>query len=448
MSYQAPSDFARIAVLKQEQDKIRDILFFNSTHGVSQSNPFGPGRRSAAFGSKLGADSWFPLESIITDIDEALAATGIFDKLNIQSIANVIVGPAGTLILKNILNISDGKIFSVTPGTGRTVEITPGGGGGDDGKGIEVANTLTITDKDMVFMQYFKDTDKVKIIAGSSAGNASQWATFKAVENVKMDGKFFEQTVGNPYRFRIDGATEYLMTNLAFQLKNLNRIEFLDSADVAKGIIEFLDPSLVYTVTDVLAAHVFKNLTTIPSFILEGINTSDTLLAHELLFRGRSSTNVQRVYGAIKVRQTDTLNGSEMGEMEFKLIENGVEDVTYMELNALFQEVRMIKPISMGFRDILLVRDMTLDRKIKARSATEIGIQVGNEALTVGTEGSLIIPVVTGTAIPANDAALDTDFGDVNGALGVFFDTDTATNNRIFIRLNGVWYHAFLTRTF
>ena len=441
MSYEAPSDFNKIIELKAEQDKIRDILFFESIHGVSQSNPFGIGGKNPAFGSKLGADSWFPIEATITDVDESGTATGIFDKINIQSITNVIVGPVGTLVLKIIQHISDGKIFSLTPGTGRTVKITPGGN-------IEVTSTLTLSDKDMVFMQFFKDTNKVKIIAGSSAGNASQWATFVAVENVKMNGKFFETPSGQIYRFRIDGATEYIFSNLAFKLKNLNRIEFLNSADVAKGIIEFLDPSLVYTVTDVLGAHVFKNLTTIPSFVLEGINTSDTLLAHELLFRGRSSTNVQRFYGAIKVRQTDTLDGSEMGEMEFKLIENGVEDVTYMELNALFQQVRMIKPISMGFRDILLVRDMTLDRKIKSRSATEIGIQVGNEALVVGTEGSLIVPVVTGTDIPANDAALDTDFGDVDGAIGLFFDTNTATNNRIFGRLNGVWYHAFLTRTF
>ena len=168
MSYQAPSDFAKIAELKAEQDKIRDILFFNSQHAVSQSNPFGVGGKNPAFGSKLGADSWFPLESIITDIDEALVATGIFDKLNIQSIANVVVGPVGTLVLKIIQHISDGKIFSLTPGTGRTVEITPGGN-------IEVASTLTLTDKYMVFMQYFKDTDKVKIISSTavSSGGAN-----------------------------------------------------------------------------------------------------------------------------------------------------------------------------------------------------------------------------------------------------------------------------------
>ena len=168
MSYQAPSDFAKIAELKAEQDKIRDILFFQGVHGVSQTNPFGPGGKNPAFGSKLGADSWFPFVAAITDINEALVATGIFDKLNIQSIANVVVGPVGTLILKTIQHVSDGKIFSLTPGIGRTLEITPG-------DNIEVASTLTLTDKDMVFMQYFKDTDKVKIISSTavSSGGAN-----------------------------------------------------------------------------------------------------------------------------------------------------------------------------------------------------------------------------------------------------------------------------------
>lgn len=190
MSYEAPSDFTKIIELKAEQDKIRDILFFQSIHGVSQSNPFGIGGKNPAFGSKLGADSWFPLEATITDVNEALVSTGIFDKLNIQSIANVIVGPIGTLILKTIKNISDGKIFSITPGVGRTVEITPGGGGGDDGKGIEVASTLTLTDKDMVFMQYFKDTDKVKIIAGGTTVTGANKTLSNLVSPVAFNQHF------------------------------------------------------------------------------------------------------------------------------------------------------------------------------------------------------------------------------------------------------------------
>lgn len=187
MSYPAPSDFAKIAELERQQNEIRDIVFFNSVHAISQSSPFGQGRKNTALGSKLGSESWFPLESAITDINELLVSTGVFDKLDVQSIANVIVGPVGTLILKTIKNISDGKIFSVTPGTGRTLEITPGGGGGDDGKGIDVPSTLTLTDKDMVFMQYFKDTDKVKILTGGGGGSSTLPAGSTENEHLEWD---------------------------------------------------------------------------------------------------------------------------------------------------------------------------------------------------------------------------------------------------------------------
>lgn len=187
MSYQSPSDFSKIAQLEEKQNEIRDIVFFNSVHAISQSSPFGQGRKNTALGSKLGAESWFPLEAIITDVNELLVSTGVFDKLDVQSIANVIVGPVGTLILKTIKNISDGKIFSVTPGTGRTLEITPGGGGGDDGKGIEVPSVLTLTDKDMVFMQYFKDTDKVKILTGGGGGSSTLPAGTTENEHLEWD---------------------------------------------------------------------------------------------------------------------------------------------------------------------------------------------------------------------------------------------------------------------
>lgn len=163
MAHAPPSDFQKIAELEEEQNKIRDILFFQSIHGVSQSNTFGQGRKSNILGSRVGGESWFPLESAITDIDLNDVATGIFDKLNLQSLTNVVVGPVGTLILKTIQHVSDGKIFSITPGTGRTVEITPG-------DNIEVSSTITLQDTDMAFMQFFKDTNKVKVISVTGSG--------------------------------------------------------------------------------------------------------------------------------------------------------------------------------------------------------------------------------------------------------------------------------------
>lgn len=65
--------------------------------------------------------------------------------------------------------------------------------------------------------------------------------------------------------------------------------------------------------------------------------------------------------------------------------------------------------------------------EIRSASATEIGFNVTNVALTVGTEGSIVLP---------DNAGVGSDgvFGDVNGCIG--FDS---TNNTIEIRDAGVW---------
>lgn len=59
---------------------------------------------------------------------------------------------------------------------------------------------------------------------------------------------------------------------------------------------------------------------------------------------------------------------------------------------------------------------------IRAAGATEIGIQVTNGALTVGTAGSLQIPRLAGVAA-------DADFGNLDGCFGV-----DITNNRLYVR--------------
>ncbi|MCK5644358.1 MAG: hypothetical protein KAJ19_26400, partial [Gammaproteobacteria bacterium] len=147
--------------------------------GHSQATPFGQGRKTQDLGAMFGAQSWQPLETLITEVDELGNNTGIFDKLSIQSIAATVTGPAGTLILKTIQHVSDGKIFTLTPGTGRTVEIQTGGN-------IQVPSTLTLSDTDMVMMQYHADTDTVKII---SSGAASSGTTVPAgtVENEHLE---------------------------------------------------------------------------------------------------------------------------------------------------------------------------------------------------------------------------------------------------------------------
>lgn len=84
--------------------------------------------------------------------------------------------------------------------------------------------------------------------------------------------------------------------------------------------------------------------------------------------------------------------------------------------------------------------------RISSGSANQIGIYVTNSTATIGTEGTLQIPYYTGTT-PDSDATLNTKFGSVNGAMGVWYDTDTVSNSRIYVRINSSWYHAFLTKS-
>lgn len=84
--------------------------------------------------------------------------------------------------------------------------------------------------------------------------------------------------------------------------------------------------------------------------------------------------------------------------------------------------------------------------RIHSSSSSEIGIYVTNATATVGTEGTLQIPYYTGSA-PDSDATLNTKFGSINGSLGVWYDTNTTTNSRIYVRINSAWYHAFLTKS-
>ena len=81
--YASPNVISRLADFNVELNKTRDILFFNAIHSVSQSNPFGQGRKSAGLGSNMGAVSWFPLTSTLTDIDLLGIATGVFDKIDV-----------------------------------------------------------------------------------------------------------------------------------------------------------------------------------------------------------------------------------------------------------------------------------------------------------------------------------------------------------------------------
>jgi len=158
----------------------------------------------------------------------------------------------------------------------------------------------------------------------------------------------FNVISGNEHSFLIAGNQEYSMDSLAMKFKNLNFLMFLDNVDNQDVKINYQDPAFLIDLSGSAQAMIIENSFALPSFILRGQNTADALLAHSILFQGLSSSSVIREYGNIRVRQTDTANTAEFGEMEFHLIENGVPDVTYMQLNALFEEAQFFVDIALG----------------------------------------------------------------------------------------------------
>lgn len=78
---------------------------------------------------------------------------------------------------------------------------------------------------------------------------------------------------------------------------------------------------------------------------------------------------------------------------------------------------------------------------VQSSSADEMAFVVTNEALTIGTEGTVVIPYRSST-----DAAFtDTEGGNLNGAIGVQYDSDAGPTSTIEVRSNGAWVSVAVT---
>ncbi len=154
--------------------------------------------------------------------------------------------------------------------------------------------------------------------------------------------------IGNLHVLRFQGVDEYLISDSLFQFKNLNQLQFLDASDNQDIKINYQDPVFLINLSGSSTQFKINNDAIIPDFVLEGENTGAALLAHAFLFQGKSATGVTREYGSIKVRQTVVTNTLEDGAMEFALIEAGVADVPYVDLNAQFQQVRILKELNLN----------------------------------------------------------------------------------------------------
>ncbi len=149
-------------------------------------------------------------------------------------------------------------------------------------------------------------------------------------------------------------------------------------------------------------------------------------LITRILMQGKDSGGTNTSYGAIDLYIRDTTNGTEDSEMHFTVLNSGTA-IDGMRLDGEDKELKL----NAGWR-------------MRSSGATEIGFQVGNEALTVGSEGSMILPYISSTTNAPSDATVDGWFGDVNGAIGIQYYS-SGPNHRIWIRSNGTWVKAFAT---
>ena len=78
---------------------------------------------------------------------------------------------------------------------------------------------------------------------------------------------------------------------------------------------------------------------------------------------------------------------------------------------------------------------------IQSAGATEIAFCVTNETLTVGNEGSVVVPYLSQTGA----AFTDTIGGNLNGAIGVNYDSDTGPTTTIEVRAEGSWLSVAVT---
>ncbi len=72
---------------------------------------------------------------------------------------------------------------------------------------------------------------------------------------------------------------------------------------------------------------------------------------------------------------------------------------------------------------------------IQSAAAGEIAFSVTNDALTIGTEGSIVIPYISQTDPGFSDAI----GGNVDGCIGINYDSDTGPTATLEARVNGGW---------
>ncbi len=148
----------------------------------------------------------------------------------------------------------------------------------------------------------------------------------------------------NEIFLRVNNVDEFFFDSLGFKIKNLNSIFFLDATDTQDARIEYLDPVFRIVAPDME----FEVTSVTPNFNFFGPNSTTGLLANLFKYFGKNTTPAIHEYARMEIIQDDAAALSEDGSIRWALTENGTEDVGYLRLNALFQEVQVFKDLVLG----------------------------------------------------------------------------------------------------
>lgn len=96
-------------------------------------------------------------------------------------------------------------------------------------------------------------------------------------------------------------------------------------------------------------------------------------------------------------------------------------------------------PLTIGKDQVTVSKDLKLTntKAVKSGDSTKIFLQVTNDNITAGKGTSGVLQMPISNTVASTGVILDGLFGDKNGCMGV--DSASATNPRLFVRVNGGW---------
>jgi hypothetical protein len=176
-------------------------------------------------------------------------------------------------------------------------------------------------------------------------------------------------------------------------------------------------------------------------------STADTEIS-SIRFHGEDSSGNDTHYATISGKCMVPTGGVEAGKLAFEVADNGTERTTYMTMDGFWDEIKMYKKLDMGTNNIENVGTLTIEgnlvidsgSQIKSYDTENIGIHVTNNS-DKGTKGALEGPYDQSTSLPSQ-SSLDDLFGEDEGSIGVYEDTDATTNYKVHFYYRGGdgWY--------